>query len=114
ARPRGRVRSGQCRPRIGAGPPRSRVRHARARHELHRPLQGARRRDAGRPGRCRRESHGSRTLMVGLARKTLIYEWRKFLPAALAVAFSGLLLLMMTALMFGIFSSGGVYVSRSE
>ena len=52
--------------------------------------------------------------MVALARKTLIYEWRKFLPAALAVAFSGLLLLMMTALMFGIFSSAGVYVSRSD
>ncbi len=51
--------------------------------------------------------------MAALARKTLIYEWRKFLPAALAVAFSGLLLLMMTALMFGIFSSAGVYVSRS-
>ncbi|MEP6938336.1 MAG: ABC transporter permease [Rudaea sp.] len=51
--------------------------------------------------------------MVALARKTLVYEWRKFLPAALAVAFSGLLLLMMTALMFGIFSSAGVYVSRS-
>lgn len=51
--------------------------------------------------------------MVALARKTLIYEWRKFLPAALAVAFSGLLLLMMTALMFGIFSSAGVYVSKS-
>jgi putative ABC transport system permease protein len=51
--------------------------------------------------------------VVALARKTLVYEWRKFLPAALAVAFSGLLLLMMTALMFGIFSSAGVYVSRS-
>ncbi|MDR0780150.1 MAG: ABC transporter permease [Pseudomonadales bacterium] len=52
--------------------------------------------------------------MVALARKTLVYEWRKFLPAALAVAFSGLLLLMMTALMLGIFSSAGVYVSRSS
>lgn len=52
--------------------------------------------------------------MAALARKTLIYEWRKFLPAALAVAFSGLLLLMMTALMLGIFSSAGVYVSRSN
>jgi len=51
--------------------------------------------------------------MVALARKTLVYEWRKFLPAALAVAFSGLLLLMMAALMLGIFSSAGVYVSRS-
>ena len=52
-------------------------------------------------------------MMVALARKTLIYEWRKFLPAILAVAFSGLLLMMMTALMFGIFSTAGVYVSKS-
>ena len=53
-------------------------------------------------------------MMVALARKTLVYEWRKFLPAVLAVAFSGLLLMMMTALMFGIFSSAGVYVSKSS
>ena len=53
-------------------------------------------------------------MIVPLARKTLIYEWRKFLPAVLAVAFSGLLLMMMTALMFGIFSSAGVYVSKSS
>ncbi|HZP65128.1 MAG TPA: FtsX-like permease family protein [Rudaea sp.] len=53
-------------------------------------------------------------MIVALARKTLIYEWRKFLPAVLAVAFSGLLLMMMTALMFGIFSSAGVYVSKSS
>jgi putative ABC transport system permease protein len=52
-------------------------------------------------------------MMVALARKTLVYEWRKFLPAVLAVAFSGLLLMMMTALMFGIFSTAGVYVSKS-
>lgn len=51
--------------------------------------------------------------MVALARKTLFYEWRKFLPAALAVAFSGCLLLMQTALMFGIFDSASVYVSKS-
>ncbi|MBS0462964.1 MAG: FtsX-like permease family protein [Proteobacteria bacterium] len=51
--------------------------------------------------------------MVALARKTLFYEWRKFLPAALAVAFSGLLLLMQAALMFGIFNSAGVYVRKS-
>jgi putative ABC transport system permease protein len=53
-------------------------------------------------------------MIVALGRKTLIYEWRKFLPAVLAVAFSGLLLMMMTALMFGIFSSAGVYVSKSD
>jgi putative ABC transport system permease protein len=51
--------------------------------------------------------------VVALARKTLFYEWRKFLPAALAVAFSGLLLLMQAALMFGIFNSASVYVSKS-
>ena len=51
--------------------------------------------------------------MVALARKTLFYEWRKFLPAAMAVAFSGLLLLMQSALMFGIFDSASVYVKKS-
>lgn len=51
--------------------------------------------------------------VVPLASKTLFYEWRKFLPAALAVAFSGLLLLMQAALMFGIFDSASVYVSKS-
>lgn len=52
--------------------------------------------------------------MVALARKTLLYEWRKFLPAALAVAFSGCLLLMQTALMFGIFDSASVYIRKSS
>ena len=52
--------------------------------------------------------------MVALARKTLIYEWRQFLPSALAIAFSGLLLLMQTSLMFGIFDSASVYVSKSS
>jgi putative ABC transport system permease protein len=51
--------------------------------------------------------------MVALARKTLLYEWRKFLPAALAVAFSGCLLLMQAALMFGIFDSASVYIRKS-
>ncbi len=51
--------------------------------------------------------------MVALARKTLIYEWRRFLPAAVAVAFSGLLLLMQAALMLGIFGSAAVYIDQS-
>ncbi|HEV2607286.1 MAG TPA: FtsX-like permease family protein [Xanthomonadaceae bacterium] len=51
--------------------------------------------------------------MVALARKTLIYEWRRFLPAAVAVAFSGLLLLMQAALMLGIFGSAAVYINQS-
>jgi putative ABC transport system permease protein len=51
--------------------------------------------------------------VVPLARKTLIYEWRRFLPSALAVAFSGLLLLVQAALVFGIFNSAAVYIRKS-
>jgi len=51
--------------------------------------------------------------MVPLARKTLIYEWRRFLPSALAVAFSGLLLLVQAALVLGIFNSAAVYIKKS-
>lgn len=51
--------------------------------------------------------------MVPLARKTLIHEWRRFLPSALAVAFSGLLLLVQAALVFGIFNSSAVYIRKS-
>ena len=39
--------------------------------------------------------------MVPLARKTLVYEWRRFLPSLFAVAFSGLLLLVQAALVLG-------------
>lgn len=51
--------------------------------------------------------------MIALARKTLIHEWRRFLPSALAVAFSGLLLLVQAALVFGIFNSSAVYIKKS-
>ena len=51
--------------------------------------------------------------MVALARRTLIHEWRQFLPATLAVAFSGVLLFVQGALVLGIFSSASVYVSAS-
>ena len=46
--------------------------------------------------------------MVPLARKTLLHEWRRFLPSAVAVAFSGLLLLVQSALVLGIFGSAAV------
>lgn len=52
--------------------------------------------------------------MMGLARKTLVYEWRRFLPAALAVAFAGVLVLVQAALVLGIFSGASVYVTASE
>jgi putative ABC transport system permease protein len=52
--------------------------------------------------------------VIPLARKTLIHEWRRFLPAVVAVAFSGLLLLMQAALVFGIFGSTAVYITASD
>jgi putative ABC transport system permease protein len=52
-------------------------------------------------------------MSVALARKTLVYEWPRFVPAMLAVAFSGLLLLVQTALVLGIFGSAAVFVDRS-
>jgi putative ABC transport system permease protein len=51
--------------------------------------------------------------MVPLARRTLLHEWRRFLPSAFAVAFSGLLLLVQAALVFGIFDSAAVYIEAS-
>ncbi|MBZ0221726.1 MAG: ABC transporter permease [Dokdonella sp.] len=51
--------------------------------------------------------------MVPLARKTLLHEWRRFLPSGFAVAFSGLLLLVQAALVLGIFGSAAVYVRKS-
>lgn len=51
--------------------------------------------------------------MVSLARATLIYEWRRFLPATLAVAFAGLLVLVSLALMLGMFSTVSVYIEKS-
>ncbi|HKT27408.1 ABC transporter permease [Dyella sp.] len=52
--------------------------------------------------------------MVALARKTLIYEWRRFLPAILAVGFASLLQLLQAALVLGIFGSASVYITRSS
>jgi putative ABC transport system permease protein len=52
--------------------------------------------------------------MVPLARRTLLHEWRRYLPSALAVAFSGVLLLVQAALVFGIFDSSAVYIRASR
>ncbi|MBX9793763.1 MAG: ABC transporter permease [Burkholderiaceae bacterium] len=52
--------------------------------------------------------------MVPLARKSLLHEWRRFLPAVVAVAFSGLLLLVQAALVLGIFGSSAVYIDASR
>lgn len=52
--------------------------------------------------------------MIALARKTLIYEWRRFLPAILATGFAGVLLTVQAALVLGIFGSAAVYVTESS
>lgn len=51
--------------------------------------------------------------MVALARRTLRYEWRRFLPATVAVALASLLLLLQGSLVLGIFGSASVYVTGS-
>jgi putative ABC transport system permease protein len=52
--------------------------------------------------------------MIALARKTLVHEWRRFVPAIFAVGFSGLLLAVQAALVLGIFGSAAVYVNTSR
>jgi putative ABC transport system permease protein len=52
--------------------------------------------------------------MVALARKTLLHEWRRFLPAMLAVGFAGLLQLLQIALVLGIFGSTSLYITGSS
>lgn len=52
--------------------------------------------------------------MVSLARATLLYEWRRFLAAVLAVAFSGLLVLVQLALLVGMFGTVAVYIDESN
>ncbi|TAL73394.1 MAG: FtsX-like permease family protein [Rhodanobacter sp.] len=52
--------------------------------------------------------------MVALARKTLVYEWRRFLPAIIAVGFAGLLQLLQLALVLGIFGATSIYITGSD
>lgn len=52
--------------------------------------------------------------MVALARKTLVYEWRRFLPAVVAVGFASLLQLLQAALVLGIFGSASIYITASS
>ncbi|GAA0217150.1 putative ABC transport system permease protein [Brevundimonas nasdae] len=52
--------------------------------------------------------------MKSLALKSLIHDWRRFSPAVVAVAFSGLLVLLQAALILGIFSLSSLYVTKSS
>ncbi|SFD86630.1 ABC transporter permease [Paracidovorax konjaci] len=51
--------------------------------------------------------------MIALARKTLVHEWRRFVPAVFAVGFSCVLLVVQAALVLGIFGSAALYVRAS-
>ena len=51
---------------------------------------------------------------VSLARASLRYEWRRYLPAIFAVAFSGLLVLVQAALMLGMFATSAVYIDKTD
>jgi putative ABC transport system permease protein len=52
--------------------------------------------------------------LIALARKTLVHEWRRFVPAVLGIGFAGLLLLVQAALVLGIFGSAAVSVTASS
>lgn len=52
--------------------------------------------------------------MISLARKTLIHEWRRFIPVCFSVGFSGVLLIVQAALVLGIFGSAAVYINASS
>lgn len=52
-------------------------------------------------------------MIVPLARRSLCYEWPRFLPAVLAIAFSALLLLVQAALVKGIFGGAALFIERS-
>ncbi len=52
--------------------------------------------------------------MTRIALKSLVYEWRRFAPAIVAVAFCGLLVLLQAGLILGIFSLSSLYVTRSD
>ncbi|MFY9270478.1 MAG: ABC transporter permease [Candidatus Manganitrophaceae bacterium] len=52
--------------------------------------------------------------MVSLARSSLIYEWRRYLAAVLAVTFAGLLVLVQLALLIGMFGTVSVVIDDSK
>jgi putative ABC transport system permease protein len=53
-------------------------------------------------------------LSVSLARASLIYEWRRYLAAVLAVTFAGLLVLVQLALLLGLFGSVSIAIDQSK
>jgi putative ABC transport system permease protein len=52
-------------------------------------------------------------MAISIARKTLLHEWRRFLPATIAIAFSGVLMTVQGALLLGIVGANSLYVTQS-
>ncbi|MDJ1156667.1 ABC transporter permease [Chelatococcus sp. SYSU_G07232] len=51
---------------------------------------------------------------VSLARSSLLYEWKRYLAAVLAVAFSGLLVIVQVGLLVGMFATATQVVDRAR
>ncbi len=51
--------------------------------------------------------------MVSIARSMLLFDWRRYLAAVLAVTFSGLLVIVQLALLLGMFSTVSVVIDQS-
>lgn len=52
--------------------------------------------------------------MVSIARSMLLFDWRRYLAAVLAVTFSGLLVIVQLALLLGMFSTVSVVIDQSK
>ncbi|MFD1747336.1 FtsX-like permease family protein [Rhizobium helianthi] len=52
-------------------------------------------------------------MAISIARKTLLHDWRRFLPATIAIAFSGVLMTVQGALLLGIVGANSLYVTQS-
>ncbi len=57
---------------------------------------------------------GRRRGRVSLARRSLVYEWKRYLAAVLAVAFSGLLVLVQLGLLLGMFRTFTAVVDQAN
>lgn len=53
-------------------------------------------------------------MSVSLARASLIYDWRRYLAAVLAVTFAGLLVLVQLALLLGLFGGVSIAIDQSK
>jgi putative ABC transport system permease protein len=52
--------------------------------------------------------------MVSIARSSLVFEWRRYLAAVLAVTFAGLLVVVQQALLLGLFGTVSVVIGKSD